>query len=132
NAQNISDTVAQLDGKADVSVTDSLQAQIDALGGGAGLVSLAQSVRALEASAHHLALNQSNLFLGQQQQQIDLSSATARVRQELYARVEVTEDSIESLAGSVTALQSQVGDISSTFTMRAETLASPESGWSRF
>lgn len=96
--QSIDDLLLSVDdletGKADIGITDGLQAQIDQMGGGEGLSLLAESMRSMRLTVDRLALGQAGVWLAGRQDRTELGNIVADVHQEATSRIDVTDDQV--------------------------------------
>ncbi len=96
--QSIDDLVLSVDdletGKADIGITDGLQAQINQMGGGEGLSLLAGFMRSMHLTVEKLALGQAGVWLAGRQDRNELGNIVADVHQEATSRIDVTDDQV--------------------------------------
>lgn len=96
--QSIDDLLLSVDdlqtGKADIGITDGLQAQINQMGGGEGLSLLAESMRSMRLTVDRLALGQAGVWLAGQNDRRELGNIVADVHQEATSRIDVTDDQV--------------------------------------
>ncbi|MEP1290214.1 MAG: hypothetical protein ABJL56_06060, partial [Nitratireductor sp.] len=104
NAAAITDVSTELDGKASAGAVDSLQSQIEDLGGGTSIKALGQAMRGLRLTLDRLALANADTFLSGRRERDDLAGAVADVNQTLTGRIDVTDNSITLLGEEVTAI----------------------------
>lgn len=104
NAAAITDVSTELDGKASAGAVDSLQSQIEDLGGGTSINALGQAMRGLRLTLDRLALANADTFLSGRRERDDLAGAVADVNQTLTGRIDVTDNSITLLGEEVTAI----------------------------
>lgn len=96
--QSIDDLALSVDeletGKADIGITDGLQAQINQMGGGEGLSLLAESMRSMRLTVDRLALGQAGVWLAGQNDRRELGNIVADVHQEATSRIDITDDQV--------------------------------------
>jgi hypothetical protein len=96
--QSIDDLLLSVDdletGKADIGITDGLQAQINQMGGGEGLSLIAEAMRSMRLTVDRLALGQAGAWLAGQNDRRELGNIVADVHQEATSRIDVTDDQV--------------------------------------
>ncbi|MBB6011868.1 hypothetical protein HNR59_001213 [Aquamicrobium lusatiense] len=153
--QSIDDLVLSVDdletGKADIGITDGLQAQINQMGGGEGLSLIAEAIRSMHLTVEKLALGQAGVWLAGQNDRRELGNIVADVHQQTTSRIDATDDqvtlhgqildrirldmggladldAVQALDGRVTATESGIENIGQSILQMRGTIGDLETG----
>lgn len=113
NSSAITGLTTSVAGKADTTVTDDLQAEIDDIGGSDSVSQMAQTVRALQLSVDRLAVQTADGMLTGQRLQQYVSGTLVQVSQQLVGQINSTNGTVSLLGQQIATVNLTLPDLAS-------------------